>query len=221
MHFQSFDSMEEMQRAMAEAEAAANSRVTDQQRNIRLGDHWIRPMGAEYDYIWIVGRIHTADELVASNLILGDDHHPSGLGAARRLIIMADASNYATPFAEAFEQTDVDVFTKATVAVAAQFQLTYPDRDQEVVDEFVGTSALMHDAYHRGYRFGRAYSPIVPDGELGDTHISEMVPISPEEFRSLKERDFDIRPLFAEAGWARDMMIDCVANLDLLHKREV
>jgi hypothetical protein len=49
---------------------------------------------------------------------------------------------------------------------------SYPE-DKELIDE----------ARERGYIFGRWYSSVVPDGELGSNHISRCTPISEAFFR--------------------------------------
>ena len=41
-------------------------------------------------------------------------------------------------------------------------------------------------SYRDGFRFGKAYSIVEPDGELGDTHVCEMVRITTEEFNAAK-----------------------------------
>jgi hypothetical protein len=38
------------------------------------------------------------------------------------------------------------------------------------------------DSYTRGYRFGRWYSVVEPDGEVGSAHISACWPISRRDF---------------------------------------
>jgi hypothetical protein len=53
-------------------------------------------------------------------------------------------------------------------------------------EELEWEMASMKANYDNGFRFGRAYSVIEPNGELGDTHVSEMVPITEEEFKQLK-----------------------------------
>jgi len=51
----------------------------------------------------------------------------------------------------------------------------------------------VYDAsYKDGFRFGRAYSQIEPDGELGDTHVSDMTKITKEEFESAKILNWDL-----------------------------
>jgi len=50
----------------------------------------------------------------------------------------------------------------------------------------------MENSYSNGFRFGRAYSVIESEGELGDTHISTMVPITKEEFEDAKRLNWDV-----------------------------
>jgi len=40
----------------------------------------------------------------------------------------------------------------------------------------------------RGYVTGTAYSAAVPDGEYGDTHVSQIVPVTPDVFRLAQEK---------------------------------
>lgn len=47
---------------------------------------------------------------------------------------------------------------------------------------------MLADAYGRGYRYGKAYSEIEPEGEWGSTHISTMVEISEELFNLARDR---------------------------------
>ena len=55
-------------------------------------------------------------------------------------------------------------------------------------EELRMTEDMLTDSYIRGYRFGYAYSAIEPEGELGSTHISQMIKISKEDFEAAKER---------------------------------
>lgn len=61
-----------------------------------------------------------------------------------------------------------------------------------------------HQVYDRsyadGFRFGRAYSVIEPDGELGDTHVSDMVKITKEEFESAKSLNWDFEQV-VDTDW--------------------
>lgn len=42
------------------------------------------------------------------------------------------------------------------------------------------------DSFERGYRFGKWYSVVCPEGELGDAHISTLWPIRKEDFDHAK-----------------------------------
>ena len=56
----------------------------------------------------------------------------------------------------------------------------------------------MDNSYARGFRFGKAWSIACPEGELGDTHICDMIPITKEEFDQSKGLNWipeDIRNL--------------------------
>jgi hypothetical protein len=66
---------------------------------------------------------------------------------------------------------------------------------------------MMEDSYADGFRFGKAWSIACPEGELGDTHISDMIPITKEEFEQLKDLDWipeDINKL----PWFNASLID-------------
>lgn len=84
------------------------------------------------------------------------------------------------------------------------------ERDAGASDEeWEYTHNVELDSYKRGYRFGKAYSTIEPTGELGSTHISEMVPISQEQFeeaRGLKWSLVEIKEL-PWFRWALDNMV--------------
>ena len=45
--------------------------------------------------------------------------------------------------------------------------------------------------YADGFRFGQAYSIVVPDGELGDTHVSTMQRITKNQFEAAKLCDWE------------------------------
>lgn len=48
------------------------------------------------------------------------------------------------------------------------------------------------EMFARGYRFGKAYSIVVAEGELGSTHISTMVPIHEKAFDIAQDCHWDI-----------------------------
>lgn len=80
MTFQSFDSFEDMWAAMAEAEVAANERVTDEQRAIKPGDCVIR-----YDARFlIVGQIFTEEEFLEREIAAGPPMDDDEIADTRR-----------------------------------------------------------------------------------------------------------------------------------------
>jgi hypothetical protein len=54
--------------------------------------------------------------------------------------------------------------------------------------EFNHSRKMMRDSRSRGYIFGRGYSVIEPDGELGSTHVANMWPISKAAFDEAREQ---------------------------------
>lgn len=64
------------------------------------------------------------------------------------------------------------------------------------------------EAHERGYRYGRVHSVIVPEGELGSTHVSTMFrELTAEQFRQASEYRWGAR-LMAEGGieWAAELV---------------
>lgn len=56
--------------------------------------------------------------------------------------------------------------------------------------EDLDTIRTLKNSHERGYRFGIAYSVIEPDGEIGSTHIANMIPISKELFDEAKRLEW-------------------------------
>lgn len=54
-------------------------------------------------------------------------------------------------------------------------------------EELQYTLEMLADAHRRGYRYGKAYSEIEPEGEWGSTHISTMVEITQAQFERARE----------------------------------
>ena len=54
-------------------------------------------------------------------------------------------------------------------------------------DELAFERSMISNAHERGYRYGKAYSVVEPDGEWGSTHVSTMIPISREMFEAARE----------------------------------
>src|ERR1035437_603260 len=62
-----------------------------------------------------------------------------------------------------------------------------PPKDPEAKAEWEYEKELMEDSYSRGYRFGKAYSVVCPEGELGDKHVADIImKISKADFEILK-----------------------------------
>jgi hypothetical protein len=59
-------------------------------------------------------------------------------------------------------------------------------------EELAGEIAMYDDVRERGYLTGNAYSVACPEGELGDTHVSQIIPISEAMFESARA-----------SGWVR------------------
>lgn len=64
-----------------------------------------------------------------------------------------------------------------------------PDEDDYSEDEIA--SSL--DARKRGYMFGKAWSSGYPEGELGSTHVSQVIPISEEMFNCAREAGWNLQ----------------------------
>lgn len=114
-----FSDWEDAQRKMRDAETKANASVTDRQREIVYGSHWLRaaPDGM-LEYGWVIPQ-----DIAERNA------------------------------------------TKESIRA-------------------------LRDAYERGYRFSRAHSVLSTGGELGDTHLAVMWPITEEEFELAFDNEF-------------------------------
>lgn len=63
------------------------------------------------------------------------------------------------------------------------------------------------ETFERGYRFGKWYSAVCPDGELGDAHISTLWPVMYEDFEHAKANGWMLENALAsdvqsEREWA-------------------
>lgn len=65
-----------------------------------------------------------------------------------------------------------------------------------------GDQAL-RTAHAEGYRFGKAFSLAAPNGELGSTHVIDMMKISAAEFEVVRHEDWNIEAMLdVEHRWA-------------------
>ena len=74
------------------------------------------------------------------------------------------------------------------------------------------------ERHARGYLFGKCYSKVEPDGELGSTHVSEVYWIEPSLFAELEQCGWCVNSLLEtdiERGAKLAMKLMEVAKLDL------
>lgn len=64
-------------------------------------------------------------------------------------------------------------------------------------DEWVWEKDSVIASHVNGYLFGRAYSIIEPDGELGSTHRANMWPITPECFEAAEQAGWRLNDIKA------------------------
>lgn len=57
----------------------------------------------------------------------------------------------------------------------------------------------VHERHGRGYLFGRCYSVVEPDGELGDTHRASAWPITAETFEAARVAGWDVARMAPDA----------------------
>lgn len=69
----------------------------------------------------------------------------------------------------------------------------------EEAEEWEDQRRSLQERWDRGYRYGRAYSEVEPDGELGDTHISCMVECTEADFDAARRCHFQLGNLLAAA----------------------
>jgi hypothetical protein len=59
-------------------------------------------------------------------------------------------------------------------------------------DELAFTMEVLAKSYERGYRHGRWYSVVEPEGELGDTHILNLTPITRNDFEEAQSYGWQV-----------------------------
>ena len=76
---------------------------------------------------------------------------------------------------------------------------------QEVAERNATKESIraLRDAYRRGYRFSRAHSVMSVEGQLGDTHLAVMWPITKEEFEKAKSNSF----AKCNEAWETEMLL--------------
>ena len=224
MHFEEYTSVDEMMEAMSAAEQAAIDAATTQQWRIGPGDCWMRPFERG---LFVFGRVQRPWELVRSELLgvtlhgYDKDALLAGKKEAKRIIAAATDQHWfqrlvSFPGSDPFE-------------VAKQFgrALTLMDGEARsaVVEEFAHTLASTQESWRRGNRFGRAFSTVVPAGEYGSTHISQMIPLRLKEFVDAQAAGWNFSAMAHPKSpqmvrWARDMVLSG-EPLASLYRREV
>lgn len=89
--------------------------------------------------------------------------------------------------------------------------------EEETRAEAKAEADALLESYAEGFRFGYAYSAVEPDGELGDTHVCSMIPISAENFAAIKEAHYDLDAV-RDSDWFQERLVDHVNDLAAHHK---
>lgn len=70
----------------------------------------------------------------------------------------------------------------------------------------------IRESRQRGYLFGIAFSTVEPDGELGDTHVFNVVPISRDTFDRARWLGWSLSPSEEGRKLANELIEASVAN---------
>lgn len=74
------------------------------------------------------------------------------------------------------------------------------ERERELgAEDFEYDLTRFTEVHQRGYLTGRWYSVVEPTGELGDTHVSQVVWIDPLVFNMLREYEWNMERLQRDA----------------------
>lgn len=79
-------------------------------------------------------------------------------------------------------------------------------------DEAEHTQTGLDDSRKRGYLFGRCYSLIEPDGEIGSTHAVDVVPVSEDVFELARANDWMPNPKPSGQALARALVLAAAEN---------
>jgi len=66
--------------------------------------------------------------------------------------------------------------------------------DPKVVEEVLAIMEAQRDSQARGYRYGKYWSTILPDGELGSAHVSTLWEITEEDFNHARDHGWELDP---------------------------
>lgn len=119
-----------------------------------------------------------------------------------------EANARVTPLQAAIGHGDHWYHTHHGLLVCGKVWTQYEfEADWAHTERFEGASAATDacetqvDSWKRGYRFGRAYSTVLLDGELGSTHISEMHPLDRHLFEVMKHLRWSPQVLTTTDFW--------------------
>lgn len=76
----------------------------------------------------------------------------------------------------------------------AVFGYVNTDAEIRALGEDRETMVMLRDAHARGYRYGKAYSVLEPEGEWGSTHIANAWPITRAQFMQAKMAHWNPQP---------------------------
>lgn len=83
----------------------------------------------------------------------------------------------------------------------------------EMLDEVVWEVRASTESRQRGYLFGRAYSMLEPEGELGSTHVASVAPISREAFEEARTAGWRVLVPQDDNAGTPTLLAECL-NLD-------
>ena len=190
MNFESFDNIDQMLDFLNRHEKTANDNTTDAQRRISYGDVWMRIF--EQEEVIAFGRNWTISDVINGELLY-DNGYPEPL-------VDELYEDHAWILDTAF--TNPETITNAIfdfivdLAAIQAPELTMHDNHTDWMNSIIGRAQMFADRHQRGYRFGIVHSPIVPGGELGDTHIASMVPLIHNEYQHARRHNWDYKSMF-------------------------
>lgn len=80
-----------------------------------------------------------------------------------------------------------------------------PEKDEVMKGEDRATQKMLGANFERGYRYGKWFSELCPEGEWGDSHVSNLWPIRAEEFKDARDTFWDTRRI-VNSQWGIQML---------------
>lgn len=97
---------------------------------------------------------------------------------AQKALLTKDHFFWVRPYTE----MDIFIFGEFHASKWLEDEKRLCGTDEEGLSEWLYSEKSFHSRRARGYLTGRAYSPLEPSGELGDTHVSQVYEISKTAF---------------------------------------